>query len=391
MQLIKLLFFLSLFTIFYAYVGYGILLYLIIRIKNIIKKSPRSDELKEIDYEPFVSIVIPAYNEIDFLDDKIKNTYSLNYPQNKIEIIVITDGSSDYSDKYLKENYPFIKVLHEPERKGKSYALNKGLKYANGEIIIFTDANTYLNSDSIKNIVKHFTNPKVGCVAGSKRVKEIKDTPGEGESLYWKYEEFLKKLNSDFNCAIGAVGEILAVRKEIAQPIPNDTVIDDFVLSMNIAYSGYKVVFEPNAYAIEKPSLNEKEELKRKIRIATGAFQTLFRYLNWLNFFKTPILSFQYFSYKVLRWTFVPFCIPLTFLLNLLLFFYSNLYLYKLLFILQVFLYILVLSYYMKITKFKLAKIIFYILFMNYSMLLGFFKYIKGEKHFVWEKAKRIK
>jgi cellulose synthase/poly-beta-1,6-N-acetylglucosamine synthase-like glycosyltransferase len=370
------------------------MLFVIVSILNLFRK-------KDVDFNnhflPEVTLVIPAYNERDIIDDKMKNTFELNYPKEKLNIIWITDGCDDGSDVYLKEKYknynsPKVEVYHQPERKGKSAAINRVMNFVKTEIVIFCDANTFLNKESILNLVRHFQNPNVACVAGEKRVLSSNNTAGEGESIYWKYESWIKKLNSDFNTCIGAVGELIAFRKSLFEPLPEDTILDDFVISMEMAHKGYKVVYEPNAYAEEAPSENEAEELKRKIRIAAGAFQCVFRYFHWLNFFRHPLLSFQYFSHKISRWIIVPFSLPIIFILNIYLFlqYPENVIFQYLLFIQLVFYFIVIIQHFANLSS-KIFRIPYYVLMMNIAMYLGFYRYLKGQQLSVWEKVKRKK
>ncbi|MCX7728693.1 MAG: glycosyltransferase family 2 protein [Bacteroidia bacterium] len=344
---------------------------------------------------PDVTLVIPAYNELDVIDNKMQNTFELDYPKEKLRIIWITDGSTDGSEEYLNKNYIGkngynIQVLHQTERKGKSAAINRSLQFVNTEIVAFCDANTYLNKESILYIVKHFENEKVGVVAGEKRVLAIDNTAGEGESMYWKYESWLKKISSEFYTCIGAVGELIAFRKSLFEPLPEDTILDDFVLSMQIADKGYKIVYEPNAYAEEAPSDNEKEEMKRKIRIAAGAFQCMFRYWNWLNVFKHPLLSFQYFSHKLTRWLLVPLFLPLVFMMNCYLFFeYPEKSIYAQLLFAQLFFYSIVSIQHFAHLSSKWFRIPYYIIMMNAAVYNGFMRYIKRKQSAVWEKVKR--
>lgn len=385
-------FFLMLFVVFYSYVGYALFLWLLVKIKKLFSKN----DVSQNNFYPAVTLVIPAYNERLVIDDKMQNTFSLNYPKDKLKIIWITDGSDDGSDDYLISNYVGkhkeynIQVYHQPERKGKSAAINRVMNYVNTDIVIFCDANTFLNADSIKNIVRHFENEKTGCVAGEKRVIKTNSTAGEGESVYWKYESFIKKLNSDFYTCIGAVGELMAFRTSLFEPIPEDTILDDFVISMRVAEKGYKIVYEPSAYAEEQPSANEREEMKRKVRIASGAFQCVFRYLSWLNFFKHPLLSFQYFSHKVSRWILVPVFLPLIFLVNVFLFFeYPENLFYQYFLFIQLLVYFVVLIQHFAGLSSKIFRIPYYVILMNTAMYAGFWKYITKSQSAAWEKVKR--
>lgn len=387
----KVIFIALLIIVFYSYIGYALLLQLLVFIKRRSKKNGINKE-----YLPTISLIIPAYNEKECIDEKMQNTFQLNYPKEKLKIIWVTDGSDDGSAEYIQQNYVHnkhgwqISCYHQKERRGKTAAINRAMNLVDTEILVFCDANTLLNKDALVNIVQHFQDDKVGCVAGEKRVLRNNTTVGDGESLYWKYEAWIKKLSSDFYTCIGAVGELIAFRKSLFQPIPEDTILDDFVLSMQIADAGYRILYEPNAYAEEAPSLNEQEEMKRKVRIAAGAFQCIFRYPQWMNIFKHFILSFQYLSHKVSRWVFVPLSLPLIFLLNIKLFFqYPNDVFYSTLLFLQFIFYCLVLIQYISPLSSKLFRVPYYITMMNMAMYKGFWRYITRQQSAVWEKVQR--
>ncbi len=385
--------------VFYSYFGYAILLQGLVFIKKIIGKKKNINHQNLIHHEdlPFVSLVIPAYNEKEIIDAKMKNTFDLNYPKDKLKIVWVTDGSNDEGDKYLHDmyirNYSHRQIYcyHQEKREGKSAAINRVMNFIDTDIVVFCDANTFLNKDSIINIVKHFEDKKVGGVAGEKRVLRNDSTVGEGESFYWKYESWVKKLNSEFYTCIGMVGELMAFRKNLFKTIPNDTILDDFVISMEIATQGYKVIYEENAYAEEAPSQNEKEEMKRKIRIAAGAFQCMFRYIKWLNFFKHFILSFQYFSHKVSRWVIVPFALPLILILNIYLFFKcpQNT-IYAVFLFLQFLIYFMTLIQHYATLSSKIFRWTYYVVMMNMSMYKGFWRYITKQQSAAWEKVRRV-
>ncbi|MCX7863345.1 MAG: glycosyltransferase family 2 protein [Bacteroidales bacterium] len=379
------LFFILIGCVFYSYVGYGLLLWLITSFR-----SNKNNVQKYQDSLPPVTLVIPAYNELYIVDKKMHNTKELYYPTDKLTVVWITDGSNDGTPEYLRKHYPEVVVWHETDRKGKAAAINRALSLVDTEIVVFCDANTMLNKESIQKIVTHFNNPKIGVVAGEKRVLNNNEIAGSGESLYWKYESWLKQLNAKFYSSIGAVGELFAVKKSLATPIPEDTIIDDFVLSMQIANKGYIIAYEPQAIACEEPSDNEKEEMKRKVRIAAGAFQTLFRYLDWLNVFKTPVLSFQYISYKVIRWFIVPIALPLIFIFNILILLTISKHPFFLIFfVLQVMFYFIVsLNLFIKHLP-KIFFIPYYFVLMNVAQYVGFYKYITNKQSAAWEKVKR--
>ena len=304
MTALKITFWILFFVVFYAYIGYGILLFFLIRIKRIVSgKRPETGQ----DYEPDVTLFIAAYNEKDFVAEKIRNSAELDYPKEKLHLVWVTDGSDDGTPELLRQ-YPGIEVYHSPERNGKIGAMNRGMKFVKTPIVVFCDANTMLGHESIRRIVRLFCDPKVGCVSGEKRIfsKEKDTAAGAGEGLYWKYESKLKKWDAELYSVVGAAGELFAIRTDLYQEVEKDTLLDDFIISLRVAQKGYTIQYDPEAYAIETASANVKEELKRKIRISAGGIQSVIRLRSLLNIFRYGTLSFQYISHRVLRWTFAP-------------------------------------------------------------------------------------
>jgi cellulose synthase/poly-beta-1,6-N-acetylglucosamine synthase-like glycosyltransferase len=394
MNTLKVLFWILLFIIIYTYVGYGILLFIIIKIKRFFKIGKRVDI--DLSYEPEVTLFIAAYNEKDYVAAKMKNTLSLEYPKDKLNIIWVTDGSDDGTPDLLKD-FPNTTVHHLAERNGKIGAMNRGMGFVKTPIVIFSDANTNLGKESIRRIVNLFSIPKVGCVSGEKRIieKESDVASGAGEGIYWKYESTLKKWDAELYSVVGAAGELFAIRTELYRHVEKDTLLDDFMISLRVAQDGYTIQYDPEAYAIETASANVKEELKRKIRISAGGIQSIVRLRSLLNVFKYGTLSFQYISHRVLRWSLTPLCllllIPVLFVLA-----YSegllDLGLYAILFWLQVLFYGAALTGWFlenKSIKVKVLFIPYYFFIMNLSVILGFFRYMKKSQSVNWERAKR--
>jgi biofilm PGA synthesis N-glycosyltransferase PgaC len=266
------LFWISIFIIFYTFIGYGILLYLFVRIKRLL--NPRSAAAKT-DFTPAVSLLIAAYNEESIIEEKIADCLALDYPAHLLQVVVVTDGSSDRTPDLVRAS-PSVTLLHRPERQGKMAAIKRALPYVQGEIIVFTDANTFLNKTAIRELVKHYTNPQVGAVAGEKRIRvdASADASAAGEGFYWKYESALKSWDYELYSNVGAAGELFSIRKDLYEPVEADTIIDDHMIAMRIAEKGFIIAYEPAAYAEEAASANVKEELKRKIRIAAGGIQS---------------------------------------------------------------------------------------------------------------------
>ncbi len=367
-----------------------ILLLVIVSLKRLFT---RKEINVKIDYEPEVTVFIAAYNEKIIIPEKIENLNALDYPKNKLKFLWVTDGSDDGSDVLLR-SYPNIKVLHENVRKGKIGAINHGMKFVETPITIFCDANNFLSTIAIKEVVAVFSDNTVGCVAGEKRIFSQKAdlAVSSGEGIYWKYESFIKKLESEINSTIGAAGELFAIRTELFDEVEPDTVLDDFVISLRISQKGYKIKYAPNAVATETSSESITEEMKRKIRIAAGCFQTISRLKPLLNPFKTGFLSIQYISHKVLRWIVVPFALILLLPLNLFLTSTSNSSLYTGLFILQIIFYFIALIGHLKRkynTHMRFLFMPYYLVVMNISIIRGLMRYYKGNQPVNWEKAKR--
>jgi len=396
MDALKIIFWILLFIVFYAYFGYGILLFSIIKIRRLagIKKLKSPDP----GYEPDVTLFIAAYNEKEFIAEKIRNSRELDYPPHKLHLVWVTDGSDDGTPDELRK-YEGVEVHHKPERNGKIGAMNRGIKFVKTPLVIFCDANTLLGKESVRRIVTLMSDPRVGCVSGEKRIfgKEKDTAAGAGEGLYWKYESTLKKWDAELYSVVGAAGELFAIRTELYQEVEKDTLLDDFIISLRVAQKGYTIQYDPQAYAIETASANVKEELKRKIRISAGGIQSVIRLKSLLNIFRYGTLSFQYISHRVLRWTLAPLSLLLMIPVNLLVALDQGLFsprLYSILFWLQLLFYVsALLGWYLenRAIRLKLLFVPYYFFIMNLSVFLGFRRYLKGKQTVNWERAKRGK
>jgi len=394
MKTLEIIFWVALFIIFYSYLGYGILLFIIIKIRRLLGLSKKYEGNK--DYEPEVTLFVAAYNEKDYVDEKVKNSFSLNYPQEKVKQVWVTDGSDDGTPEMLRK-YDGVEVHHIDERGGKIGALNRGMQFVKTPIVVFSDGNTNLGKDSIKEIVNLFRDPKVGCVSGEKRIynKETDAAAGAGEGLYWKYESTLKKWDAELYSVVGAAGELFAIRTELWQEVEKDTLLDDFIISLRVAMAGYTIQYNPEAYAIETASANVKEELKRKVRISAGGIQSVIRLSSLLNVLKYGVLSFQYISHRVLRWTLTPLLLLLIIPINFILAWNSGMdiqNIYTILFYGQLLFYAAaLLGWFLENRRIKI-KVLFvpyYFFIMNLSVFLGFRRYLKGKQSVNWERAKR--
>lgn len=383
-------FWISLFLIVYTFVGYGFVLYVLLKIKKIFSKPFVFSNDAPL---PTVTVLVAAYNEEGIILEKLENTLQLNYPKNKLKIIFITDGSTDGTDARLRGR-PEITLLHEDARRGKMAAIERAMPFVDTEITVFTDANTFLNKDALTELVKHYQNPKVGAVAGEKRVMigETADASSAGEGFYWKYESKLKKWDYELYSCVGAAGELFSIRTALYQPVEADTIIDDHMIAMRIAENGYIIGYEPDAYAMETASENVKEELKRKIRIAAGGMQSIVRLKKSANPFRNFVFTFQYISHRVLRWSITPFLLILLFIINGVIAFTTDIFLFQFIFAMQVLFYGLALVglyFERRNIRVKALFIPYYFCVMNYAVMMGIFRYFGGNQSAAWEKSKR--
>ncbi len=369
----------------YNYAGYAIIARLI---------TPKTAPLPIPDEDrlPGVSFIVAAYNEEDCIATKIANCLELDYPRNRIEFLFISDGSTDRTEAIVLA-HPAIRSLHRPQRQGKSAALNRAVSEATKEILVCSDANTLLNPDAIRQIVRHYQDPTIGGVAGEKKVLASagKDEVGQAEGMYWKYESFLKKVDAACYSVVGAAGELFSYRRALYEPIAANVILDDFISSMKITKQGYRIAYEPGACAMELPSFSITDEQKRKVRIAAGGFQSIGMLKGLFAFWRHPRLSFLYISHRVLRWAVSPFCLIGAFLANGMLVLDGAGLLYTVLFIGQCCFYGLaaLAAIQPSLRRIKPVKLAYYFVFMNYCAILGFFRFLKGNQSAAWEKSRR--
>ncbi len=374
----------------YAYAVYPLLIAAIARLK---RNQPQPSLPETL---PHVTLFVTAFNEEQFVDEKIANSHALDYPADRLHLVWVTDGSDDNTNQLLAK-YPDVKVFFEPERRGKVHAMKRGLQLINTDIVIFTDANTMLSADSVKEMVRLFENPQIGCVAGEKRISSDirQNAASSGEGAYWRYESWIKRNDATAGSAIGAAGELFAMRRSLYQPISDNTLLDDFEISLRIALTGYKIGYSPRACAIERPSANIGEEMKRKVRIAAGSFQTMLRLGGLFNFFSHPMLTFQYVSHKVLRWVMVPLAMVLIIPLNIYFcainnFSINNIYTWTL--AAQILFYVATfVGFALQNKKLNASWIYipYYFFLANKAMWLGFWRFCRNKQSVNWERAKR--
>ena len=393
MTTLKILFWICLVICIYTYVGYGVLLYLLVLLKRMVKGKPKQIELPEDSQLPDVAFMVCAYNEQDVVEMKMQNIHELDYPKDKLHVVWVTDGSSDNTNEYLKA-YPEVEVIYSPERRGKTAALNHGLSMVTSDITVMTDANTMVNREAIREIVRCMQDPKVACVAGEKRVmsRHEGEIAAEGEGLYWKYESALKRLDSELYSAMGAAGELNAIRTHLYERMPETALLDDFVMSMRMVEQGYKIAYTSEAYAMEYGSANLEEESKRKRRIAAGGLQSSWWLRSMMNPFKNFMVAFQFVSHRVLRWSITPIALMALIPLNVALVMMKAGTVYTIIWILQILFYLTAFSGYLLEQhghKNKLLYVPYYFLFMNINIFRGMHYLKTHQGGGTWEKAKR--
>jgi cellulose synthase/poly-beta-1,6-N-acetylglucosamine synthase-like glycosyltransferase len=342
--------------------------------------------IRKSDITPSVSIIIAARNEEKNIARKIENTLQLDYPKELLEIIIFSDASTDRTDDIVESYADHGVILNKlKERKGKTGGQNNSVKKAKGEIIVFSDGTTIYHQDAIKKIVRNFADEKVGCVGGELEYINLKQTQvGEGESIYWKYERKIKRLESTIGSLIGVSGCIYAVRKSLYRDMKGD-ILSDFAIASDIVKSNYRVVYEPEAISEERTEDNIDDEFKMRIRIAVRSYKALFSRKEMMNPFKYGFYAVQLISHKLLRYL-VPFILMLAFISNL---FSMHIPVFKAVIFGQMLFYILAVIGYRYQKARKPNRVIFfypfYFCLLNTAATVAWIHYWQGEKHTFWE------
>ena len=378
----EILFAASVFLILYAYAGYPAV---IILLSVFLSKPVKKDNI-----EPAVSMIIAAYNEEKHIKEKLLNTLSIDYPHDKLEIIVASDGSTDRTDdiaRSFEQNKSGKKVvLHRVEgRLGKTATQNSAVKIASGEIIVFSDAADMYDRNAIRELVKNFADTSVGAVSGMYHYKNPTGSQvGFGTILFWELENFIKSRQTRIHTITGCSGCIYSVRKTLYAELPAN-IISDLVEPLAILRKGYRIVFEPKALAIQDTTEKTTQEFKMRIRVIVRGMNGLLYMKTLLNPFQYPYVSFQLFSHKILRW-FVPvFCIS-AFISNSFLVM-DNVY-YRILFLAQCIFYFLAVIGLLLEKRNISNKIFFlpmYFTIVNAASLISIFKIVKRENIVVWQ------
>ncbi len=383
----EILFWLSFGLVFYSYMIYPLLLSLLAS-DSTRYEIDRSKDFADTDL-PTVAVIIAAYNEESEIINRLENLKNIDYPKDKCVIYIGSDGSTDDTNKLIDAyDCDNLKFIQFDNRRGKASVLNDLCQLAKESILVFSDANTMFEKSAIKKLVSNFSQDNVGGVCGDLMLLSNANSSNQ-DGLYWMYEKYIKSKESQVNGLLGANGAIYAIKRELYIPIEKNTIIDDFIVAMNIVLQNYNIIYEPEAVAKEYVPDNLSQEFKRRVRIGVGNYQAFFRLPQLLNPFYKSMYFFTYVSHKVLRW-FTPHFMLIGFVVNL--FLLDGSMFYKFTFFSQVLLYLLTLAAVTKglVDNFpNIVKLLIYFVVMNTAFLVGFIKYLKKNINPAWERTAR--
>jgi len=338
---------------------------------------------------PSVSLIIAAYNEERVIEEKIRNSLALDYVPEKLEIIVVSDGSNDDTPDIVRRySSEGVVSLHRPERRGKTAALNRAVSFARGEVLVFSDANTFYNREALRKLSRHFVDPRIGGVCGRKDIFTDETRQSSlGDSLYWKYESFLKGLESSVGSITGADGEIFAMRRSLYKEIDETVINDDAEVTFQIVKAGQRILYDSEAISKEFASVTLKDDFYVKVRMVAGGFQTIVRHWPFLLFSFRPF-AFQFISHKVFRWL-VPEFLGIAFICSALL---ARQAFYGILFAAQLVFYAAAAIGYRRLQRGRSAGAAYFPLYfsvMNFAALVGFYRFLTGKQSTLWRMAQR--
>lgn len=365
-------------ALFYTYFGYPIFVYLYSL------AFPKS--ISRSDFEPTVTILITAYNEEQAIRSKLENTLQIEYPKDKLEILVASDGSTDKTDEIVKEFADQgVRLFHQEGRKGKTYTQNKAVEKATGEIILFSDATTDYKTNVLREILPNFADETIGCVAGKLiYVDEADSDVGKGAKSYWNYETFIKESESRTCSLIGASGCLYAVRKTAYIPMYPEAG-SDFLICTIIYRQGLRSIYEPNAICFEETNRRTDNEMKMRVRIISQTFTDLWRNRDMMNPLKSGFYAIELISHKVFRYS-IPIFLSMILVSSAILAISSLI--FALILILQIAFYLMAfIAWIVEKAGVRLGvlSIPLYLVLTNFASLIGFYKFLTGEQYKTWE------
>jgi cellulose synthase/poly-beta-1,6-N-acetylglucosamine synthase-like glycosyltransferase len=375
----EIVFWSSVVALFYTYAGYPLLVLLV--------SSLRARTVSRAAYEPKVSVIITAYNEERDLRAKLENTFELDYPADKLEVIVASDCSTDGTDAIALEfASKGVRLHRQPERLGKTAAQNAAVELARGEVILFSDATTLYQPDVLRVMMPDFADASVGCVAGRLvYVDPAESRVGHGARSYWNYETFLKRHESRACSLIGASGCLYAVRRAAYVPM-YDEACSDFLIATKMMEQGLRAVYEPDAVCTEETNRRTDKEMRMRVRVITQTYTDLWRHRSMMNPLRSGFYAIQLFSHKVLRY-FVPVFLLLTLITSAILAPFS--WLYALALLAQLLFYAVAafgwLLEHAGVEKLRLLALPQYFVLANAASMIAFYKFLRGERYARWE------
>lgn len=374
----QIIFWSSVAALFYVYLGYPLLVWIVSEFSPI--------EVKKSDFSPFVTILITAYNEEKAIRAKIENTLEIDYPKEKLEILVASDGSTDKTDEIVKEfAEKGVRLFRQDGRMGKTFTQNKAIEQANGEIILFSDATTKYEKDVLRVILPNFSDEKIGCVAGKLvYVDDSKSGVGKGAKSYWNYETFLKKAESRACSLIGASGCLYAVRKSAYEPMYPEA-CSDFLICTVVYRQGLRSVYEAEAICTEETNRQAKKEFQMRVRVISQTFTDLWRNREMLNPLRSGFYAVELVSHKLMRYA-VPLFLFLILVSSAVSAFYSNIFI--VFFALQLLFYFMAFAAWIAEKSNKSLGVLampLYFVLANLASASGFYKFLRGERYAQWE------
>lgn len=377
----------SLAAVGFAYVGYPILIYCL---SKVFGRSTKPTALAD-GQVPSVSLLIAAYNEEDEIEQRLRNAMLLDYPADRLEVVIASDGSTDRTNgivRQISSEFPGrIRLFDFPENRGKASVLNEAVPMLRGEIVVLSDANTTMREDSIRRLTDWFAQPEIGVVCGRLVMTDPK-TGNNVDSMYWKYETFLKKCESKLGALLGSNGAIYGIRRDLFPGVPHGTIIDDFYIPLEAKRrSGCRIVYDTRAVACEETAPSIRDEFHRRSRIGAGGFQSIG--MLW------PLLSpshgwvaFAFFCHKVLRWI-CPFLLIAAFVSNL---FLLHTDVGRVVMAFQVTGYAMALAGRVLPAKpkvFRVLRLPTMFVMMNAALFVGFFKWLFKNQSGAWKRTER--
>ncbi|MGB8523760.1 MAG: glycosyltransferase family 2 protein [Candidatus Acidiferrales bacterium] len=390
---LKIVFWAALGAIAYNYAGYPIVLCFLgflVQAKSditfLMKRKTRRRPTPS-SFQPQVAILISAFNEEAVIETRIKNLFEVDYPEDLVEVLIGLDAPTDSTAQILSRfESPRVRVFKFAIRRGKLAVISDLAQRTSAKILIFSDANTFFRPDCVRNLVRHFGDPKVGAVSGEEIRVTTPGTDPAGESLYWRYESALKILESRTRCLHSANGGVYAIRRELFRPQLN-LIVEDFQIPLDVRFQGYRVVYDPNAVSVEEIAPTFTSQFERRIRLGAGNFQTLFGHPEYLNPFK-GVPAFAYWSHRVLRWL-TPFLLIVAFGCSAVLVFNLT---YRILFFAQCTFYVFALLGYWAKKKRRLPglfRLPLYFCSMNAAYIFGLARYLSGRQSVAWTATPR--